>query len=31
MDTEEERKEVEKIKMDDGGVARDECSYEKEK
>ena len=31
MDTEEERKEAEKIKMDDGGVAWDECSYEKQK
>lgn len=30
MDTEEERKEEDKIKMDDGGVARDECAYEKE-
>lgn len=31
MDTEDERKEAEKIKMDDRGVARDECAYEKEK
>lgn len=30
MDAEEERKEAEKIKMDDKGVARDECCYEKE-
>lgn len=31
MDAEEERKEAEEKKRDDGGVARDECSYEKEK